>query len=189
MLQQTLAYEDSLLNRFNCGNIETLKQEGVRDVLMNFHKTWYSSNIMKLTVSGKHSMEQLEEWAVKMFSDVENKNVVVPDLSKPRMPYDKDNLGVIQRMNPVLDKDKLIITWVLPYCEAEYKSQPLRYMSHLFGHEGENSILSYLTKEGYAMDLSAGEEHEMGIFSDFTLMVTLTKKGLENYEKVAQTVF
>jgi insulysin len=38
MLQQSLAHEDSLLNRFNCGNLETLKQEGIREVLLNFHK-------------------------------------------------------------------------------------------------------------------------------------------------------
>jgi insulysin len=59
----------------------------------------------------------------------------------------------------------------------------------LFGHEGENSILSYLTKEGYAMSLSAGEDHEMGVFSDFTVKIGLTKKGLANYEKVIQAVF
>jgi insulysin len=59
----------------------------------------------------------------------------------------------------------------------------------LFGHEGKNSILSYLKKEGYAMSLSAGEDHEMGVFSDFQVTVGLTKKGLENYEKVAQAVF
>ena len=189
MLTQTLAHEDSLLNRFNCGNAETLQQEGIRDVLLAFHKKWYSSNIMKLVVSGKHSLAQLEEWVVKMFSGVENKDVVAPDLSQPKMPFTQENLATIQRMQPIQDKDKLIMYWILPYCEAEYKSQPLRYMSHLFGHEGENSLLSYLTKEGYALELSAGEEHEMGIFSDFSIDITLTKKGLEEHEKVIEAVF
>lgn len=35
------------------------------------------------------------------------------------------------------------------------------------------------------MSLSAYADHEMGVFSDFVLSVTLTKKGLENYEYVA----
>lgn len=56
---------------------------------------------MKLTVSGKHSLEQLEEWAVKYFSEVQNKNVVVPDLSKPEKPFSAGNLGKIQRYKPV----------------------------------------------------------------------------------------
>jgi insulysin len=59
----------------------------------------------------------------------------------------------------------------------------------LFGHEGENSILSFLIKEGYAMGLSAGADHEIGCFSDFVVTIDLTKKGLENYQKVAEVVF
>ena len=144
---------------------------------------------MKLVVSGKHSIEQLEKWAVEMFSPVENKNVVVPDLAQPKVPFTKDNLGTLQAYKPVQDKDQLAMYWILPYCEKEYMSQPLRYFSHLFGHEGKNSILSYLKNEGYAMSLSAGEDHEMGIFSDFCVTIGLTKKGLDEYQKVAQAVF
>lgn len=95
MLMQTLAHDESLLHRFNCGNLESLKQEGIRENLLNFHKKWYSANIMKLCISGKHSIEQLEKWAVEMFSPVENKNVVVPDLGKPIVPFTHDNLGTL----------------------------------------------------------------------------------------------
>jgi insulysin len=56
MLKFTLADPESTLHRFYIGNLESLGQEGIREVLLNFHKTWYSSNIMKLTVSGKHSL-------------------------------------------------------------------------------------------------------------------------------------
>jgi secreted Zn-dependent insulinase-like peptidase len=43
---------------------------------------------MNLVLYGKSSLEQLEEWAVSLFSSVENKNVTVPDLSQPLMPFD-----------------------------------------------------------------------------------------------------
>ena len=42
-------------------------------------------------------MEQLEAWAVSLFSGVENKEVIVPDLSQPVMPFDNENLGQIAR--------------------------------------------------------------------------------------------
>jgi insulysin len=144
---------------------------------------------MKLTVSGKHSLDQLEQWAISMFSPVENTNVVVPFLGNPELPFSHENLGTIQRYKPVLDKDDLTIYWVLPYCEKEYKSQPLQYFSHLFGHEGENSLLSYLKKEGYAMNLSAGCDHEQGVFSDFYITIGLTQKGLKETNKVLSAVF
>ena len=92
-------------------------------------------------------------------------------------------------MRPILDKDQLVISWILPYCEREYKSKPLNYFSHLIGHEGENSLLSYLMQEGYAMTLSCGADHELNTFSTLYVEITLTKEGLTNYEKVLQAVF
>ena len=88
-----------------------------------------------------------------------------------------------------MDKDQLEITWVLPCLEKEYRTKPLQYFSHLFGHEGENSLLSYLKHEGLAMALSAGNDHEMSVFSTFTVDITLTKKGLENINDVIAAVF
>jgi len=73
--------------------------------------------------------------------------------------------------------------------EKEYRTKPLQYFSHLFGHEGENSLLSYLKEEGLAMALSSGSDHEMSVFSSFTVDITLTKKGLENVNDVIAAVF
>jgi len=95
MLLQTLAKCESTLHRFICGNLESLNQEGIRAQLLNFHKTWYSANIMKLTVSGKHSLEQLEKWAISLFSSVQNRDVVVPYLGNPELPFSQENLGTI----------------------------------------------------------------------------------------------
>ena len=83
----------------------------------------------------------------------------------------------------------LEITWMLPNCEKEFLTKPLNYFSHLFGHEGENSLMSYLKEEGLAMALSAGCDHELSAFSTLTVEVTLTKKGLENHEAVIAAVF
>jgi insulysin len=62
-------------------------------------------------------------------------------------------------------------------------------MSHLFGHEGENSLLSYLISEGLALELSAGGDHELWAYSTFAVNITLTKKGVEHYEQVIEAVF
>ena len=60
MIKQTMSQQDSALNRFCCGNLESLNKDGIRECLLNFHKKWYSANIMKLTVSGNHSLDKLE---------------------------------------------------------------------------------------------------------------------------------
>jgi secreted Zn-dependent insulinase-like peptidase len=134
---------------------------------------------MKLVLIGKHTIEQLEKWAVELFTDIKNSDVVVPDLGSPA-PYDNKNLAHIYRFVPVKDKDIMSFYWFLPYTQPEYKTQPLKYLSHLFGHEGYGSLLSYLISEGLALELSCGFDHELWSFDNFYIDVTLTAKGMEN---------
>jgi secreted Zn-dependent insulinase-like peptidase len=46
-----------------------------------------------------------------------------------------------------------------------------------------------LKKEGLAMELSAYSDHEVWALSQFAIDITLTKKGLQEYEKVVEAVF
>lgn len=116
--------------------------------------------------------------------------MVVPDYSLPEPAYDSRNLKKIVRFVPVKDKDMLSVVWTLPSSEFEYKTQPLKYHSHLFGHEGENSLLSYLISEGLALELSSAHDHSLkGAFSNLTVDISLTKKGIAEYERVVQAVF
>ena len=68
-----ISVKGSRMNIFHCGNLKTLKQEGIREALLKYHQDWYSSNIMKLVVLGKHSIEKMEGWLREMFKEVPNK--------------------------------------------------------------------------------------------------------------------
>lgn len=114
--------------------------------------------------------------------------MVLPDLGKPE-PYPRENLGKLVKFVPVKDRDQITIFWILPYVQRDIKAQPMGYYAFLFGHEGENSLLSYLKSEGLASELSAGGDHELWSFSNFYVDISLTKKGLQNYEKVVEAVF
>ena len=122
------------------------------------------------------------------FSLIKNFDVELPDHFEPA-PFPAEKMGSIVKYIPVNDEDKLKMYWILPYCENEVSSKPLNYLSHLFGHEGENSLLSYLKSEGLALDLGAGEDHSMNTFSALMIDIYLTEKGLKNYDKVIEAVF
>lgn len=62
-------------------------------------------------------------------------------------------------------------------------------MSHLIGHEGDGSVLSYLKKKGWALELSAGLSHGGNGFDFFKISVTLTEAGLSNYVAVIEAIF
>ena len=77
----------------------------------------------------------------------------------------------------------------MDYSEKDFKTLPLGYFSHLIGHEGENSLMSYLKKDGYVTSVSCGGSSSLESASYVSLNIVLTKKGLANYEKVIEAVF
>lgn len=70
-----------------------------------------------------------------------------------------------------------------------YTVQPIRYISHLIGHEGKGSILSLLVREGWANRLTAGSSSAGLGFEFFKITVDLTKEGLLHYEDIMAIIF
>jgi insulysin len=109
---------------------------------------------MTLVVYSKMSVDDLENIVGKYFRSIENKDVNVPHLGDPA-PYGPENLGKIFKYTPVKDKDIISFDWTLPFVD-ELDGNHLSYLSILFGHEGENSLLSYLSSRGLASAVGAG---------------------------------
>ncbi|KAJ1888673.1 metalloprotease, partial [Kickxella alabastrina] len=87
-------------SQFSTGTVDTLKGSAnrlgveLRDELLKFHNKYYSSDIMKLVVAGNHTLDQLTEWAVSMFSEVESKGNTKPVLSEHTLS--KSELGRVR---------------------------------------------------------------------------------------------
>ncbi|KAI7901194.1 Metalloenzyme, LuxS/M16 peptidase-like protein [Cokeromyces recurvatus] len=175
------------------GNLETLmdrpKQLGldIRQELLKFHNRYYSANIMKLVVLGRESLDQLTEWVVEKFSDVVNKNISVP--SFPGHPLTNNELLKQVFIKPVKKCRILGINFPFPEQLPYYESQPLHYISHLTGHEGPGSVLSYLKKKNWATYLSSGIYINCIGFSLFHTSVELTEQGLIHYEDIVVAIF
>ena len=193
-LDKSLSNTQHPYHHFSTGNLETLrdgpKNRGidVRKEFMAFHDKHYSANRMKLVVLGKESLDMLEQWVGELFAGVKNK-----DLPRNRWddaePYSKKELMTQVFAKPVMDTRKLQITF--PYQDEEdlFQTQPSRYISHLIGHEGPGSILTYIKAKGWANDLSAGPSPVCPGASFFEVSMRLTEEGLAAYKDVVQTVF
>jgi len=119
---------------------------------------------MCVCLASKKTLEDMTKWVTEKLSPVKNFNVTVPDLMDPP-PFTAETQSKLVRLVPVKDVDQIAFWWITPYVEKDIKRKPLQYYSHLFGHEGENSILSWLKNEGLALSLSAGEDHNLKGFS------------------------
>ena len=72
----------------------------MRDHLLNFHKKWYSSNIMHLVVLSNSSIADLTKWVTEKFTDIKNFNVEVPFLGNPE-PFPAGKLGKLIKFVPI----------------------------------------------------------------------------------------
>ncbi|KAL4454183.1 hypothetical protein ABPG74_012140 [Tetrahymena malaccensis] len=175
------------LNKFGVGSLETLDHPNIREDLIKFFEKYYSSNQMKLVIYSNQSISQLENLVMDKFWSVKNKDIDAPKYEEK--PFDATNQGNFWRVTPVKDEDYLKFMWTIDHTLPHYKSNPAKYISHLIGHEGENSLLSFLKEEGLALELSSGYHDYMNLFTIFEIEIKLTQKGLQNYQNVVDATF
>ncbi|CAG9319174.1 unnamed protein product [Blepharisma stoltei] len=184
-LSRNFALEWHSFNHFATGNMETLNKPDIYDQVREFYNTKYSSNIMGIVLYGKENIQTLENWVRQSFTAVVDKNLV-PEVDM-RMPYDETVSGILVKVVPVQDVKHIRFFWSWPPTIIHYKSKPGNYIAHLIGHEGKNSLLSFLKAEGLAQELSAsGTGQQYSNLSILVVNVELTDKGLENYERVIE---
>uniref|UniRef100_A0AAV2JGU6 Nardilysin n=1 Tax=Knipowitschia caucasica TaxID=637954 RepID=A0AAV2JGU6_KNICA len=199
MLFGSLAKADHPMGKFCWGNAQTLKLEpkkqkiNVYKRLRAFWKQHYSASYMTLAVQSKEKLDTLEEWVREIFSKVPNNKLPKPDFSNLLDPFDTPAFNKLYRVVPVRKVHALNITWALPPQEKHYRVKPLHYISWLIGHEGTGSILSVLRKKCWALALFGGNS-ETGFdqnttYSIFSISITLTNEGFQNFYLVTQLVF
>ena len=173
----------SPFSQFSTGNLETLSYPDIRQRLLKMYNKYYSSEIMALCLYSNMPLAQQINLVEKLFKDVpkrENLEMPVYDIVKP---YDESYLSYFYKVVPVEDKDQLSFKWLFPFCE-NYKAKPLKFFSSLFGHEGPNTLTACLKRENFITDLVSSAEDYAKTFSEFSIDLTLTKKGFDNYKEV-----
>ncbi|XP_055018811.1 insulin-degrading enzyme isoform X2 [Boleophthalmus pectinirostris] len=180
-------------SKFGTGNKLTLEtrpsKEGIdiRQELLKFHSTFYSSNLMGLCVLGRESLDELTAMVVNLFGEVENKNVPIPEF--PEHPFQEEHLRQFYKVVPIKDIRNLYVTFPIPDLQKYYKSNPGHYLGHLIGHEGPGSLLSELKSKGWVNTLVGGQKEGARGFMFFIINVDLTEEGLLHVEDIIFHMF
>ena len=175
--------KDSPFNHFGTGNLKTLSQPDIRDKLLIYYKKYYTSEIMHLCVYSNKSLEAQLKLVENLFTLIPKiDNFIMPryDLISP---FDENNVKLLYKVVPVKEINKLKLEWNFPFCD-DYHSQPLSYLSNLFGHEGPYTLTSSLTKDNLCTELATATSKTCKTYMTFCIFITLTKKGFENYKEV-----
>ncbi|KAM9460788.1 nardilysin b isoform 1-T2 [Clarias gariepinus] len=199
MLFGSLAKPNHPMTKFCWGNGQTLKHDpkekmiNTYERLREFWRRYYSAHYMTLTVQSRESLDTLEEWVREIFTKVPNNGQTRPDFSDRQEPFATPDFNKLYRVVPVRKMHALNISWALPPQSMHYRVKPLHYLSWLVGHEGAGSILSVLRKKCWALALFGGNS-ETGFdqnttYSIFSISITLTDEGYQNFYQVVHLVF
>ena len=122
------------------------------------------------------------------FSDIKNKNISVKVYDKN--PFQKEQLQKEIKIVPIKDIKELLIEFPIPdYHEKHYRTQPVHYVSHLIGHEGQGSILSELKAKSLVNSLfSYGKRIAIGV-NMFGIKMDLTNQGIDQVNEIIKIVF
>ncbi|XP_059803576.1 insulin-degrading enzyme isoform X1 [Hypanus sabinus] len=192
-LEKSTGNPEHPFNSFGTGNKLTLETRpaemgiDVRQELLKFHSANYSSNLMALCVLGRESLDEMTDLVVKLFAEVENKSVPVPEYTEH--PFKAEHLKQLYKVVPVKDIRNLYVTFPIPDLQKYYKSNPGHYLGHLIGHEGPGSLLSELKSKGWVNTLVGGQKEGAKGFMFFIINVDLTEEGLVHVEDIILHMF
>lgn len=176
-------------SQFSVGNLTTLadrENDLLIDDLKAQYEQYYSASRMALSVVGKEDLDTLESWVKQMFSAIPNNGS--KSLPVEVEPYTAEQLGVRINIEAMKDNKTLSLMFPIPSTTQHYKQKPMAFVNTLLSQEGKGSLYSYLKEQGLIESISSynygPDDHET-----FFVNLTLTPKGLEQYQDVTAAVF
>ncbi|XP_076299943.1 nardilysin [Lasioglossum baleicum] len=195
----SFAKPDHPASKFMWGNIVTLRdnivEENLYKELHKFRERHYSAHRMKLAVQAKFPLDVLEDYVKQCFSKIPNNGLPPHDFTqfKGANSFDTSSFRRIYKIKPVKDVCTVELTWAMPTLLDLYKGKPNQYVSQVVGHKGKGSLISYLKKKMWCLNMyiregDSGFEHS-SMYLLFGLTLKLTEQGHKHLQEVLNAVF
>lgn len=176
--------------KFSVGNLTTLadrKGNSIRDELIAFYKTHYSSDLMNLVVVGRESLDSLEQMVSSRFVAVPRHDVAVPQTYPPL--FAAERLPATAEIKPEKETRRLTFNFPIPQRPDYFTKKPYDYIGQLLAHQGKGSLLSFLKRLGWAENVTAGVILQSRYDALFQLNIDLTAQGVRAREQIVSLVF
>ncbi|WP_160169835.1 insulinase family protein [Marinospirillum insulare] len=175
--------------RFSAGNKESLDitSDEMRQALLDFYQTYYTTDRMTLVVLGKQPVNELRDLVEQHFSAIQQGSVT-PDPIWPNL-FTQEQLPAQVDYLPLRQQHQLLLLFPIPDQTANYQKKADHYLGGLLGHEGEGGLLATLKAENWATSLSAGTQMSNGKQALFSISLELTPEGDKNRQEILALVF
>ncbi|NGX57450.1 MAG: Protease 3 [Chlamydiae bacterium] len=174
-------------SKFNFGNQQSLRK-ATTDDLRKWYEKNYSANKMKLILYSPLGIDELVKLANVNFSSIPN--IKLGKHAYPFSIFSPTLHGKILYVEPVKNQTSIMMVWELPKKFAEAtESRPDELVCHILGHEGKESLLAQLQRDGTALELGCGTTRWGDDNLAFIIKIELTAKGAKNPYDVVTRVF
>ena len=177
-------------SQFAVGDLNSLADRPgspVRDELIAFYERYYTAEVMRLVVLGTESLDELQALVNARFAAVPTRAQESREITEPM--FSDTQLPMLLKVEPLGTLRQLEVHFPMRDYRGEYDAKPMAYVSNLVGHEGAGSLLSQLKREGLAEGLYAGAGLAWRGGSLFSVTVSLTEQGVEQYTRVLSLLF
>lgn len=173
--------------RFTWGNKKTL-QNVTTDILRNWYDSHYSANLMTLVLYSPLPLDELKELTLKNFENIPNKNLSSFSTTEPL--FQNELGGQVIYSEPINERRTLTVFWELPPSfSQENMARPDDLVCYVLGHEGKESLLQQLKKEGLVESISCGSYRWSKKHIIFATEFDLTEEGLKQPFLVLERLF
>ncbi|XP_015122355.1 nardilysin-like [Diachasma alloeum] len=185
--------------KFPWGNLVSLRDMVTDDKLYqelhNFRERHYSAHRMTVTIQARLPLDTLENYVKQCFAKVPCNNLPPDDFTRfnGAKSFDTDHFRRIYKIKPIKDICQIELTWAMPSLHHLYRAKPHQYVSWVIGHEGKGSLISYLRKKMWCLDVFSGNgesgfEHS-SMYALFSLSLVLTDEGHSHLKEVLDAIF
>lgn len=191
-LVREMANENHPYYHFGCGTKKTLDKKDIREKLLSFHATYYSSNIMHLVIYSNTPLAIMKKQVKQIFGRVKNKDVII-----------EKNYNVFKRLPvtiksiPVKDKEYLKIYIQITQNSGsnifgdnqELKYQCLQYIGNLLAHEAKGTLVYHLKKQDLSNSTEVVIDDTDRYLISVMFSVDLTETGYNNLELITSMIY
>jgi insulysin len=170
-----ISKENSIINKFGTGSLDTLKKDGVREKMIEFYNKYYVSSNINITTVSSLENSRVSSFLQESFSNISKKYVEKFKVIKPFY----DIIGKNYFLKSVSKDHNLIYLWEIPENKSNYlDTHSPNIISDVITSSNENSFYNVLINKGLIKNVFCSVNDE-GVF---VLNIKLSK--LENWKEV-----
>jgi insulysin len=177
-----LSNEDSVINTFATGSLNTLNKPDIREKMIDFYHKYYTSDNMSICIASSKSFDDLISLIENTFSTIPLKIKHPFSISRPFYNLNKNKAFFLKSIRDIYN---ISYIWELPSLNNFINSKDFTIFEFLLTNKSNKSLYYILTKMGY-LDYISSDISDEGIF---ILKLELSKEGYKNITYINNLVY